>query len=210
MKTVNLGCGRTKVEDWINIDHFDPDAVHVELDQEWAIDLRRELEEAVGTDVSVWVGMDLIEHIGHQLNLLQAMWQCSKPGAVALFELPYGSSDDAWEDPTHVRPMFLGSWAYFGQPNYWRADYGYTGDWEVSSIQLMKGPSFDAWLRRGLSDMDIIRHIPNTVERQRVILRAVNPQRPARRDAQPKTLDLYVVDEFRDAYIEAVDLAVMS
>jgi len=45
------------------------------------------------------------------------------------------SSDDAVEDPTHTRPYFEGSFVYFGQPAYSRADYGYRGDWAIESVK---------------------------------------------------------------------------
>lgn len=41
----------------------------------------------------------------------------------------HGASVDAWEDPCHVRAYFTHSFGYYSQPFYWRADYGYRGDW---------------------------------------------------------------------------------
>ena len=31
----------------------------------------------------------------------------------------------------------MNSFAYFAQPTYWRADYGYRGDWAVEDIVLV-------------------------------------------------------------------------
>ena len=56
----------------------------------------------------------------------------------ALRETPIdGANDDAFEDPTHVRQYFPNSFGYFSQPFYWRADYGYRGDWKPEEITLV-------------------------------------------------------------------------
>ena len=83
---------------------------------------------------------------------MQELHRIARPGAKAAFHLPYGSSDDASEDPTHVRLYFLNSFGYFSQPFYWRADYGYRGDWEVEDVVLtvdaeLAGKSWDEVFR---------------------------------------------------------------
>ena len=45
----------------------------------------------------------VIAHISTPLDLMQELHRIAKPGAVAKIRVPYGSSDDAFEDPTHVR-----------------------------------------------------------------------------------------------------------
>ncbi len=82
------------------------------------------------------VGTHVLEHLHNPLHFMAELWRVTKPGGRAVFFLPYGSSDDAWEDPTHVRPYFIQSAQFFGQPAYWRADYGYRADWDVKSVQL--------------------------------------------------------------------------
>ncbi len=67
---------------------------------------------------------------------MQELHRIATPNAAVTFNVPYGSSDDAFEDPTHVRPMFMNSFLYFSQPAYWRADYGYRGDWQTEKITL--------------------------------------------------------------------------
>src|SRR5258708_31966184 len=68
-------------------------------------------------------GSHVIEHLRDPLPFMEELWRVSRPGAKAVFRCPYGSTDDADEDPTHVRRMFAGSWGYFGQPHYHRAQY---------------------------------------------------------------------------------------
>jgi hypothetical protein len=91
---------------------------------------------------------------------------------VCTFALPYGSSDDAWEDPTHVRPYFLNSWMYFAQPTYYRADYGYRGDWQPERIILDVACEGDA-----VEVQQQVMALRNVVRRQIVELRAVKPAR---------------------------------
>lgn len=166
---VNLGCGRNKIDGFVNIDRslaVNPDLV-VDLDDYMSRFWCKQVD-----NVTEWLGIDFIEHVSDTLGLMQWMWERSVPGALCGFELPYGSSDDAWEDPTHVRPYFIGSWGYFGQPFYWRADYGYEGDWRVVEIEL--------WTDCPLTVEDVMQK-RNVVKRQRVTLEAVKPARPADR-----------------------------
>jgi SAM-dependent methyltransferase len=78
----------------------------------------------------------VIEHIHASLEMMQELYRLAKPNAFATIVVPFGASDPAWEDPTHVRAYFPGSFDYFSQPNYWRADYGYRGDWQPRKIGL--------------------------------------------------------------------------
>ena len=57
-----------------------------------------------------------LEHLHYPLPLMEELWRTAKPGAKITIACPYGSSDDADEDPTHVRRIFLNSFSYFGQP----------------------------------------------------------------------------------------------
>lgn len=167
---VNLGCGRTKMDGYVNVDRsrdVDPDVV-LNLEDPYA----RHRNTSI-VNVTEWLGIDLIEHIRDSLGLMEWMWERSVAGARCGFELPYGSSDDAWEDPTHVRPYYIGSWGYFGQPFYWRADYGYRGDWKLIELEL--------WVDRpGVTVVDVMEK-RNIVIRQRATLEAVKPARPTDR-----------------------------
>jgi hypothetical protein len=113
---------------------------------------------------------------------MEELWRVTRPGGTATFRCPYGSTDDADEDPTHVRRMFHGSWAYFGQPAYWRADYSYRGDWQPVQVTLCLFPEFS-----GCSDADVqsmIRHQRNVVAEMSASLRCVKPRREPDRNLQ--------------------------
>jgi hypothetical protein len=106
--------------------------------------------------------------------------------------IPHGSSDDAWEDQTHLRPYFEGSWQAFAQTYYWRADYGYYGDWQCQEVVLIVEPSL---LSTGNLDaaMQMIRRGRNFVFEMIAVLRAVKPARPQQKLSEPEPLNIALV-----------------
>ena len=169
---LNLGAGRSPAEGFVNVDRADLPGIDVVHDLE---SFPLPFDE---DSVDEIVGIDLIEHIGDALGLMSELWRIAKADAVCTFALPYGSSDDAWSDPTHVRPYFVESWGYFSQPVYWRADYGYRGDWQPETVTLdvtCEGDTTDDVMLQ-------VRALRNVVSRQMVTLRAVKPARRCDRD----------------------------
>ena len=134
---LNLGCGRSPMEGWVNVDSVELPGVDVVADLEKG---KLPFDDESVREIN---GSHVIEHIRDPLGLMAELYRVAKPGAVAVFRTPYGSSDDADEDPTHVRRYFWGSWGYFSQPYYWRADYGYRGDWEVEDVLLTVDAEFN-------------------------------------------------------------------
>ena len=120
------------------------------------------------------------EHIRHPLPLLAEMWRIAKPDAVLTIACPYGSSDDAFEDPTHVRPIFLNSFGFLGQPFYWRADYGYRGDWKIDHLTLDIAARYREVAEAGI--MRDVMELRNVVNQITATLRAVKPAREPRQD----------------------------
>lgn len=125
----------------------------------------------------------VIEHIHDSLGLMQELWRLALPNASAVIRVPHGGSDEAWEDPTHVRSYFAGSFGYFSQPFYWRADYGYRGDWQPEIVQLY----VDKDRCVGLSVPQLFAKIKaerNIVQEMVCELRAIKPIRPPQRELQ--------------------------
>jgi SAM-dependent methyltransferase len=188
---LNLGCGRTRREGWLNVDHAEiPGVTDLVADLNepgWAASLDYDtVDESVGEHV--------IEHLADPLAFMTGLWEVTKPGGTVTFDTPYGSSDDAWEDPTHVRPYFMNSWGYFSQPFYFRADYGYAADWRLTELILaVDGAKF--------ADADpslilaAVQHQRNTVLYMRATLEAVKPARPADADLrEPLPLSFALVE----------------
>jgi SAM-dependent methyltransferase len=174
---LNLGCGRDIRDGWVNVDSYELPGVDVVCD----LDDHPKLPYDDNTVDEVYAS-HLIEHLWRPLPLLEELWRITKPDARAVFRCPYGSSDDADEDPTHVRRMFVGSWGYFSQPFYWNKDYGYRGDWRVARIHL--------WLSPYLSEISdeeaqaMLRFERNVIAEMVAVLTPVKPAREPRRDLQ--------------------------
>jgi SAM-dependent methyltransferase len=174
---LNLGCGRDIRDGWVNVDSFPlPGVDHVvDFDEKPILPLDDDtVEHSEASHV--------IEHIHNPLPFMQELWRVTQPDGTVTFRCPYGSSDDADEDPTHVRRMFVGSWGYFGQPHYWRADYGYRGDWQPERVTLTVFPEFSS-----LNDQQIaslILYQRNVVAEMVCTLRAVKPAREPLRELQ--------------------------
>ncbi len=177
---LNLGCGRSPSPDWINIDLADLPGVDLVLDLDACAPGCIPFPDGCIEGFSL---SHVLEHISNVLPLMQELHRVAKDGAVMTIRVPHGASDDAWEDPTHVRALFPGSFGYFSQPYYWRADYGYRGDWQPERVLL----HVDGARAAGLEDEALLAAIQtqrNWVVEMIVDLRAVKPPREPRRDLQ--------------------------
>ena len=184
---LNLGCGRLPIPGWVNLDSAALPGVDVVADLETGT-LPFEDDSVAEIHAS-----HVLEHIHNSLPLMQELHRIARPGALATFRVPYGSSDDADEDPTHVRRYYWRSWAYFSQPQYWRADYGYRGDWEVQEvvltvIQELKGKSWEETFRAVRERREVVKEMVAT-------LKAIKPPRPTNRELARDTLLRFVTSE---------------
>lgn len=177
-KRLHLGCGRTIMPGWVNLDMTPGNGVDVIAD----LDKCDEIPLPFGADLfDEFLASHLFEHLRNPLPFMQELHRIAKPGAKAVFHVPYGSSDDAMEDPTHVRYCFLHTFQYFSQPLYWRADYGYRGDWNTTRIRL----AVSKQRYQGRSSPEImqeIMHLRNVVEEMIVELVAVKPIREPKQE----------------------------
>lgn len=180
MQRLNLGCGRNPMAGWINVDQVALPGVDVVADLNACATTKLPFEP---DSIDELLMSHFLEHVPNVLPLMQELHRIARADARITVLIPHGGSDDAWEDPTHVRPYFPGSFGYFTQPYYWRADYGYRGDWQPEKVVLRIGESECAgqtaqelWLRS--------RRERNVVREMMVILRAVKPIREPRRELQ--------------------------
>lgn len=187
---LNLGCGRNIMPGWVNVDAAALPGVDVVAD----LDACRTTPLPFGNDsASEFLLSHVLEHIRDALALMQELHRVAEPGAKLIIRGPYGSSDDAHEDPTHCRLLFANSFAYFSQPTYWRADYGYRGDWETEQIVLFVRKSEN----EGLTAEEVLRKVNqlrNVVLEVYAVLKAVKPIRPPDRSLQKAaTISLQLV-----------------
>lgn len=189
---LNLGCGRAHLDGWINVDLAAPGhAPDIELDLEAPLDewlykltprftaehinddgvVERALWGSNGGAVDHSQLIHVLEHLHKPLHVMQCLWYITRPGGTVEIRVPHGASDDAWADPTHVRPYFASSFAYFSQLAYWRADYGYHGDWELEEMVHF------GWPDRPVPDEKATRFARNQIYEIKATLRAVKPAR---------------------------------
>jgi len=177
-KKLNLGCGKTILPDWINLDKVPSSGVDIIAD----LDKCQEIKLPFDNDaIDEFFASHVIEHLHHPLAFMEEIHRIAKPNAKAVFRVPYGSSDDAFEDPTHVKAYFLNSFSYFTQPYYWFADYGYRGDWLIDKIILL----VDANTHQGKNAEQImfeVKTFRNIVKEMIVELRAIKPIREPKQE----------------------------
>ena len=181
-KKLHLGCGKTTLKEWINLDIMKGQGVDIVADLEMCSEIPLPFED---NSIDEFYASHLIEHIHHTLPMMQELHRVAKNDAKAVFRLPYGSSDDAYEDPTHVRQYFLNSFGYFSQPYYWRADYGYRGDWKTEKISLLVSEA----VYKDKSFHEIYEDVMkkrNVVSEMVVELRAIKPIRETKKELQTR------------------------
>lgn len=181
---LNLGCGATTYKECVNVDVSLNVAADVILDLDTAA--LWPFEENTFNQV---YASHILEHLKHPLRAMENLHRVCAPGAVAVFKLPYGSSDNAWEDPTHIRPYFLDSFGYFSQAAYGGADYGYRGDWTVveRELHLWEDKDLESYKDDLQQLLGLVMTHRNIVREFKVVLRCVKPIRsPAEaREAAP-------------------------
>jgi hypothetical protein len=124
----------------------------------------------------------IAEHIVDVLPMMQELHRVAAPGAQCEIRVPYGGHDRAWEDQTHVRAYYEGSFGYFSQPHYHSSDYGYRGDWRTDRIIFIaKKNHFDDDVTTEVA-LDAIRTFRNLAEELVVYMTAIKPIRQAGRE----------------------------
>jgi SAM-dependent methyltransferase len=173
VKRLNLGCGRNPLEGWINLDSARLPGIDVVADLERCANTPLPFDD---DSIDEFLMSHVLEHIRAPLPLMQELWRIAKPTGRLTIRAPYGHSDDAWTDPTHVRPYFIHSFGFFSQPLYWRADYGYRGDWKTNRIVLFLDPRERNTPPQQV--MDKVMSLRNVVKEMVAELTAVKPARP--------------------------------
>lgn len=198
-KYLNIGCGKRRFDgpEWVNLDK-EPGIGDVTFDLNTCGQLvplnyveSGVNQQAIPTTKLVVSRMPfpdntferifashILEHIPNILPLMQELWRVAKPDCSLVARVPYGSSDNAFEDPTHVRQYFMQSFSYYGQLAYNAADYGYRGDWEEVQRVIILKDGIDA--KQPAEDLQcLIMQARNVVDEFIVEMKATKPIRVA-------------------------------
>jgi len=174
---LNVGCGADLKVGWVNLDkqHIHADGFEFDLS-----DIPRERLPFEDGSVGKILMSHVIEHLANPLEVMQELWRVATNGCELVIRVPHGGNDEAWIDPTHLRPYFPRSFNYFSQPKYYKFDYGYTADWRCEAVILVTGlldRTDDPVVLQSLCD-----HNRNTVSEMLAILTALKPSRQRSRE----------------------------
>lgn len=162
---LHLGCGRDLWDGFINVDIMPGSLV--------GHDLNTFPYPFPAQSVDSIAMLHVLEHLQNPLLVAQELHRIAKPDAKWTIAVPYGSSDDAWEDPTHLHPFFFNTPFYYSQAAYKRADYGYRGDWTIVERNFIM-----ADFLRGQKDLfNVMMVNRNVVKEAWFVLKAVHPIR---------------------------------
>lgn len=170
---VNLGCSNEIKPGWVNIDTGRGENVDVVFDFDKCGKKPLPYEDDTVDEINcAWT----LARVTSVLPLMQELHRVARNGSRATFIVPYGSSDNAWEDPTLVRRFFLKSFLYFSQASLAPGNSVYQGDWRPETIELF----VDTTKYKNSKAEEIARDIErcrNVVTLMKVVLTAVKPAR---------------------------------
>lgn len=109
MTRLNLGCGRSYIDGFVNIDR-EPKVradLHIDLEGEaWPF------EDGTVTEI---VARYILEHIDDLGWVMSECYRVMEPGALLRITTVHPASNRFWDDPTHKRPITAGTLALFSR-----------------------------------------------------------------------------------------------
>ena len=175
---LHLGCGRRIRRGWINLDAAPAPGVDVVADLSQVTLGSPPFEDSSVDEI---LARRVVDRMRDPRQLLDELYRIARPGCQLILQMPYGSSDEAWVDPSILRPYFLDSFGCFGQPFYWRGDEGYAGDWQLAFALIKMSRARYANVPHAERMADI-REKRNVVKEMTAILMAMKPPRPQDRN----------------------------
>jgi SAM-dependent methyltransferase len=106
---LNLGCGRKRIEDAVNLDcttDTNPDMVH---------DLNQTPWPFPDNQFQTIYASDVIEHLDNVVRVMEEIHRISRTGALVHITVPHFSCPNAFTDPTHRHYFGYSSFDYFTQ-----------------------------------------------------------------------------------------------
>lgn len=197
---LNIGCGGTPLDGYVNLDKVDYPHVDICYDLNSGVRMhwrggkdhtdpdRHFAREVPDNTFDEMAMIHTVEHVQNILRCMGELWRVAKPGCRLTIACPYGSTDNADEDPTHVRRIFGNSFVYFSQCWYGKNSYGYQGDWELQSVLFKLRKEYFTECTNSAQMRFRIKTLRNVVDEFSAGLVAIKPARkPGFTPIEPKT-----------------------
>jgi ubiquinone/menaquinone biosynthesis C-methylase UbiE len=180
---LNVGCGRNTEPGFVNLDRVGGHGADVVYDLETAAVTALPFATS---SVDTILCSHVLEHVTAIIPAMRELHRILKPGGALIALTPYASSNDAVEDPTHVRFFTENSWIYFDRRTH-ESD-GHAGSYpsavdyifETVSTNFVPMPEYRHLVTSGTpQDLEVLRQLirsaRNVVQELQVVLRAVKP-----------------------------------
>ena len=171
---LNIGCAGNKLDGWVNLDkdpRAEPDVV-ADITVRAPFDVRR---------FDTILASHVLEHIPKQdlFKVFANLWLMLKSGGHLICIVPYGSSDDAWDNPHHHQLFTENTFAYFSSRLYEQGNSAgykaYEGqeycDWQIALQSLVPYPEYSQWKPDMLNDAK--HRFRNVIQELHVVMKAV-------------------------------------
>lgn len=105
----DLGSGQRCVPGFMGVDYYatTTDVRHDLIGGDWSF--------TPDNSVDMLHASHFLEHVSDLNGFMDKAWRKLKDGGLFLITTPYGLSVRAWQDPTHVRPIFRETYMYFNK-----------------------------------------------------------------------------------------------
>jgi SAM-dependent methyltransferase len=129
---LNLGCGHKLREGWVNVDRVERDGVDVVHDLN---DIPWPFDDDSADEIAA---ISVVEHLPCGLAaFMEEAWRVLVKDGRLEVVTPSHFSQNAWRDPTHIRPYHPDAFRYFDPSTEWGGKYFEfvaTRPWRVYSI----------------------------------------------------------------------------
>jgi len=80
---------------------------------------------------------DVLEHLQDFMMFFNESWRIMKEGGVIYVQVPSYKDENAWRDPTHIRPYHPDAFSYLDPDTYWGNKYDFYTDrkWRLVSVE---------------------------------------------------------------------------